>query len=82
MIDKSFHRIREHIKLWTKPATSVLISGLLSDVARSRANLVVENALLRQQLIVLNRQVKRPPVLAIWFIRPGLLEKNCIISNV
>jgi hypothetical protein len=37
-----------------------LISGLLSDFNRSRADLMVENAMLCQQLIVLNRQVKRP----------------------
>jgi len=51
---------QEHVKHWTKPATSVLIIGILSDLTRSRTDLVVENALLRQQLIVLNRQIKRP----------------------
>ncbi len=51
---------QERIKRWTKPTTSVLIIGALSDLTRSRTDLVVENALLRQQLIVLNRQVKRP----------------------
>ena len=48
------------IQHWTKPATPMLISGFLSDLPRSRTDLLVENALLRQQLIVLNRQVKRP----------------------
>ncbi len=52
--------LQERVKLWTKPATSVLIIGALSDLTRSHADLVVENALLRQQLIVLNRQIKRP----------------------
>jgi putative transposase len=33
---------------------------MLSDLPRNHTDLVVENALLRQQLIVLNRQVKRP----------------------
>jgi transposase InsO family protein len=37
-----------------------LISGVISDLTRSRFDLIVENALLRQQLIVLRRQVKRP----------------------
>ena len=37
-----------------------LNTGVLSDLTRSRADLIVENALLRQQLIVLHRQVKRP----------------------
>jgi hypothetical protein len=31
-----------------------------SDLRRSRKDLIIENAILRQQLIVLNRQVKRP----------------------
>jgi hypothetical protein len=57
---KIFLWLQERIKHWTKPATSVLIIGLLSDLTRSRADLAVENALLRQQLIVLNRQIKRP----------------------
>ena len=57
---KILDRLQECVKRWTKPATSVLIIGALSDLTRSRADLVVENALLRQQLIVLNRQIKRP----------------------
>jgi hypothetical protein len=52
--------LQERIRHWVKPATSTLISGLLSDLACSRTELLVENALLRQQLIVLNRQDKRP----------------------
>ncbi len=52
--------LQERVKLWTKPATSALAVGILSDLTRSRADLVVENALLRQQLIILKRQVKRP----------------------
>lgn len=52
--------LQERIKPWIKPATPALISSLLSDLTRSRTDLVVENALLRQQLIVLNRQIKRP----------------------
>jgi putative transposase len=51
---------QERVKLWTKPATSALAVGALSDLTCSRADLVAENALLRQQLIILKRQVKRP----------------------
>jgi len=52
--------LQERIRHWIKPATPTLICGLLSDLPRSRADLMVENAFLRQQLIVLNRQIKRP----------------------
>jgi transposase InsO family protein len=53
-------RVSLHIKQWTKPVTPALVAGILSDTKRSRADLVAENALLRHQLIVLRRQVKRP----------------------
>ena len=52
--------LQGRVKHWTKPATSVLIIGALSDPTHSHTVLVAENALLRQQLIVLNRQIKRP----------------------
>jgi putative transposase len=45
---------------WTKPDTTSLLLGTLIDLARSKSQLLAENALLRQQLIVLRRQVKRP----------------------
>ncbi len=45
---------------WTKPDTTSLLLGTLTDLARNKSELVAENALLRQQLIILRRQVKRP----------------------
>jgi putative transposase len=45
---------------WTKPLRSSLPLGILADLARSKSELIAENALLRQQLIMLQRQVKRP----------------------
>ena len=52
--------LQQRIKSWIKPATPVLIIDLLSDLTHSRTDLILENALLRQQLIILKRQVKRP----------------------
>jgi hypothetical protein len=66
MIDNIFvwkpflFRLQQRIDHWAKPATPSLISGALKDLTRTRTDLVIENALLRQQIIVLNRQVKRP----------------------
>ena len=60
MIDNLLLWLQQRIKHWTKPAIAVLIPGLIADVIRSRSDLIVENALLRQQLIVLHRQIKRP----------------------
>src|SRR4030043_902445 len=53
-------RLLQLIKVGVKPATLSLFAGMLSDMARSRTDLIVENALLRQQLIFPNRNGKRP----------------------
>jgi putative transposase len=45
---------------WTKPSNSALLLGTLTDFSRSKSELVAENALLRQQLIILRRHMKRP----------------------
>ena len=37
-----------------------MFAGLVADITRSRTELLLENALLRQQLIVASRKVKRP----------------------
>jgi putative transposase len=47
--------VQKRIKHWTKPATAPMVSGLLSDLTPNHSDLMAENALLRQQLIVLNR---------------------------
>jgi transposase InsO family protein len=60
MMGKILHWLQERVKCWIKPATSVLIIGILSDLKRSHTDLMVENAMLRQQLIVLKREIKRP----------------------
>ncbi len=45
---------------WTKPLRTSLPLSTLTDLGRSKSQLIAENALLRQQLIILRRQVKRP----------------------
>jgi hypothetical protein len=52
--------LQQLIKHWAKPTILSLVNGALSGLSRSWADLVVENALLRQQLIILNCHVKRP----------------------
>jgi len=44
----------------TKPDNPSLFADAALDLTRSKTELILENAFLRQQLIVLNRQVKRP----------------------
>ncbi len=45
---------------WTTPGPTSLLLGTLTDLSRSKSELVAENALLRQQLIILRRHAKRP----------------------
>ena len=45
---------------WTTPLTCSLPLATFADLARSKSELMAENARLRQQLIILKRQVKRP----------------------
>jgi putative transposase len=47
---------------WTKPLRTSLPLATLTDLGRSKSGLIPENALLRQQLIVLRRPVKRPSI--------------------
>jgi putative transposase len=68
-------RARQHVKQWTKPLTATLVTGALSDMTRSRAELIAEDVMLRQQLIVLNRHVKRPQLTSSDRIRLVLLAR-------
>lgn len=43
-----------------KPSTTSLAIGAFADLTRGKTELLAENALLRQQLIILHRQIKRP----------------------
>ncbi len=56
----SFHALQKRFLCWVKPATTSLLLGTLTDLARGKSELIAENALLRQQLIILHRQIKRP----------------------
>jgi len=47
-------------KQWTQPTKTTQVAGILSDLTRSKSDLIAENMFLRQQLIVLERQVARP----------------------
>ena len=44
----------------TRPPDPSPLAGAVMDVTRTKAELIAENALLRQQVIVLHRSVKRP----------------------
>src|SRR5215217_6199294 len=52
--------LRRRLLAATRPAAAPLLTGTVADLARTKLELLAENALLRQQLIVLRRQVTRP----------------------
>jgi putative transposase len=58
--DGCLQALSSRLTRWTKPLTSSLPLSTLTDLGRSKSELIAENALLRQQLIVLRREVKRP----------------------
>jgi putative transposase len=60
LIRKYFQPFQRRFVDWTQPSNTSLLLGTVTDLARSKSELVAENALLRQQLIILRRQVKRP----------------------
>ncbi len=53
-------RLHTRFVRWTRPLTPSLLPGTIVDLGKSKSELMAENALLRQQLIMLKRQVKRP----------------------
>jgi putative transposase len=52
--------LETRFKQWTRLATSHQVIGMLADLKRSKRELIAEKMFLRQQLIVLERQVSRP----------------------
>ena len=60
LLDGCLEALSSRFAGWTKPLISSLPLSTLTDLGRSKSELIAENVLLRQQLIVLRRQVKRP----------------------
>jgi putative transposase len=51
---------KQRLRQWMKPDNHDLVLNAAVDLTRSKPELVLENMLLRQQLIVLKRKAKRP----------------------
>jgi hypothetical protein len=52
--------VKRHLRQWTRPDNHDLVLNSALDLTRSKPELLLEDKLLRQQLIVLKRQAKRP----------------------
>jgi putative transposase len=57
-IDPFCQAAQQRRRRWTKPDTHDEVLKAAMDLTRSKSELILENMLLRQQLIVLKRQVK------------------------
>jgi putative transposase len=55
-----FQTVKHLLRRWTKPTNDAPVLNSALDLTRSKTELVLENAILRQQLVVLNRHTKRP----------------------
>ena len=55
-----FLRLKQAIKKWSRPTSFAAIAASLADLTRTRTDLLIENAFLRHQVVVLSRHDKRP----------------------
>jgi len=58
-LDSLCHDVKQQLRRWTNPDQQAFALNVVLDLTR-KSELVLENALLRQQLIVLQWQAKRP----------------------
>ena len=58
--DALYQATNRRLRQWTRPDNHTMFPNVVADLTRSKTELVLENAFLRQQLITLRRQVKRP----------------------
>src|SRR5687768_13727206 len=60
VVQRGLQRVGQVVSRWTKPITDSRVLGTVADYTRSKPELLGQNLLLRQQLVELNRSVKRP----------------------
>ena len=59
IVSHGLNWLEQQIMRQTKPSPATVVVGAVGDAVRSREELLLENALLRQQLVILKRSVKR-----------------------
>jgi hypothetical protein len=83
LVTRGLQQIETKVKEWTKPAPDRQITGVATDLFRSKKELIAENAFLRQQLIVLKRQTRdvhrsRSRIGACWSCWPA----SCAVGRM
>src|SRR4051812_40387468 len=59
-----FNNVERRVRAWTEPSSDSMIGGVAADLVKSKQQLILENAFLRQQVIVLKRRATRPQLTA------------------
>ncbi|MEP7285792.1 MAG: integrase core domain-containing protein [Chloroflexota bacterium] len=62
IVGQGMQWLNTKLQKWTKPRDGSAVVETVNDLLRPKPELVLENALLRQQVIILQRGVKRPKV--------------------
>src|SRR5215218_1889843 len=62
VISQGLAWLEQKVQQWTQPTEGSAVLETVSDLLRGKSELVLENALLRQQVIILKRSIKRPKV--------------------
>ncbi len=62
LIRKGLAWVNQKLQALSRPLDGTAILGTVSDLLRPRSELILENALLRQQVIILQRNFKRPAI--------------------
>ncbi len=60
--DSCLDALSSRLARWTKPLRTSSLLATLTNLGKSKSQLIAENAHLRHQLGILKQQVKRPPV--------------------
>lgn len=60
VVRNGLETLKRKLSALTRPTTANVVVSSLADMTRTKPELIAENALLRHQLIVLQRSVKRP----------------------
>src|SRR3954452_12714750 len=71
IVSRGLRWIEQQIMSQTKPSSATVVVGAAGDIIRSREELLLENALLRQQLVILKRSVKR--------VQPTDLDRRVLV---
>ncbi len=56
--------VETRMRAWTEPSADSMIGEITADRVKNKQQMILENAFLRQQVIILKRQITRPQLTA------------------